>query len=167
MKKTYSIPAACLGAMLVALAGCGAPTQNPDAPVQTERELDADSDELRYGLVGAGSTTVWDAFRRSNTEVDVQVNKYLWSASLEVLSFLPVETVDPFTGVIITGFGTPPGGSRAYRATILIDDPALNARSLNVSLQTRNAPADAATVRAIEDAILTRARQLRIADDRL
>ena len=41
------------------------------------------------------------------------------------------------------------------------------ARSLNVALQTRSGPASAATVRAIEDAILTRARQLRVADNRL
>lgn len=113
-------------------------------------------------------TTIWEAFRGSgNQETIVKVNKYLWAASLEVLEFLPVESVDPFTGVIITGFGTPPGSGRAYRATILIDDPALDARSLNVALQTRNGPASAPAVRAVENAILSRARQLRIADDAL
>ena len=91
----------------------------------------------------------------------VAVNRYIWNASLDVLSFLPIQTVDPFTGVIVTGFGTPPGGSRAYRATVLVNDPALDARSLKVSLVTRSGPASAATVQAIEDAILTRARQLR------
>ena len=91
----------------------------------------------------------------------VAVNRFLWNASLDVLSFLPIQTVDPFTGVIVTGFGTPPGGSRAYRATILVTDPALDARSLKVSLVTRSGPAAPATVRAVEDAILTRARQLR------
>lgn len=91
----------------------------------------------------------------------VAVNRFIWNASLDVLSFLPIETVDPFTGVIVTGFGTPPGGSRPYRATVLVNDPALDARSLNVSLITRSGPASPATVRAVEDAILTRARQLR------
>ncbi|MEO1779822.1 MAG: DUF3576 domain-containing protein, partial [Pseudomonadota bacterium] len=43
-------------------------------------------------------------------------------------------------------------------------DPALDERSINVALQTRGGPASASTVRAVEDAILTRARQLRIAD---
>ncbi|MEO0664286.1 MAG: DUF3576 domain-containing protein, partial [Pseudomonadota bacterium] len=57
--------------------------------------------------------------------------------------------------------GTPPGGSRAYRATVLVNDPALDARSLKVSLVTSSGPASPATVRAVEDAILTRARQLR------
>ncbi|MEO0391457.1 MAG: DUF3576 domain-containing protein [Pseudomonadota bacterium] len=111
--------------------------------------------------------TIWSAFRRTSDEQTVLVNKYIWAASLQVLDFLPIQSVDPYTGVIVTGFGTPPNGGRTYRATVLIDDPALDARSLNVALQTRGGPAAPATVRAIEDAILTRARQLRIADNRL
>ncbi|KQI73453.1 hypothetical protein AN191_00695 [Loktanella sp. 5RATIMAR09] len=97
----------------------------------------------------------------------VAVNRYLWAASLDVLSFLPVETADPFTGVITTGFGTPPGSGRAYRATVQVSDPAMDARSLNLSLLTRNGPVAAETQRAVEDAILSRARQLRIADGAL
>jgi hypothetical protein len=114
-------------------------------------------------------STLWDLFgNRDDANVTVNVNKYLWNASLDILNFLPVESVDPFTGVIVTGFGTPPGGGRAYRATILIQDPALDARSLNVALQTRGGgPVSAETTRAIEDAILTRARQLRIRDSNL
>ncbi len=113
------------------------------------------------------TNTIWNAFNRKSNETTVLVNKYIWSASLEVLDFLPIQTVDPFTGVIVTGYGTPPGGGRAYRATILVNDPALDARSLNVALQTRGGTASASTTRAIEDAILTRARQLRISDNRL
>jgi len=45
-----------------------------------------------------------------------------------------------------------------------VSDPALEARSLNVALQSQSGPVSAATTRAIEDAILSRARQLRIAD---
>ncbi|MEM8576639.1 MAG: DUF3576 domain-containing protein [Pseudomonadota bacterium] len=111
--------------------------------------------------------TIWNAFNRQSTETNVLVNRYIWAASLQVLDFLPIQTVDPYTGVIVTGFGAPPNGGRAYRATVLINDPALDARSLNVALQTRGGPASPATVRAVEDAILTRARQLRIADNRL
>lgn len=94
----------------------------------------------------------------------VAVNRYLWAASLEVLDFMPVESVDPFTGVIVFGYGTPPGGGTAYRATVYVSDPALDARALNVALATRGGPVSAETQRAIEDAILSRARQLRIAD---
>ncbi|MFQ1702020.1 DUF3576 domain-containing protein [Loktanella agnita] len=95
---------------------------------------------------------------------NVAVNRYLWTASLDVLSFLPVQSADPFTGVISTGYGTPPGSGRAYRATIHVSDPALDARSLNLSLMTQSGPVALETQRAVEDAILSRARQLRIAD---
>lgn len=98
---------------------------------------------------------------RGSVEDKVQVNKYIWNAALDVLSFLPIQEADPFTGVIITGYGTPPGGNRAYRAVIHVTDPALDARTLNLSLYTRGGAANAATVRSVEDAILTRARQLR------
>ncbi len=114
-------------------------------------------------------STIWDLFgNNDDPNVTVQVNKYIWNASLEILNFLPIQAADPFSGVIVTGYGTPPGGRRSYRATIYIKDPALDARSLNVSLQTRGGRAvDVDTVRAIEDAILTRARQLRIRDGKL
>lgn len=113
-----------------------------------------------------GPNATRQAARTSGVE-NVAVNRYLWAASLDVLNFLPVQTADPFTGVISTGFGRPPGGGRAYRATIHITDPALDARSLNVALLTQSGPVAAETQRAVEDAILSRARQLRIADGRL
>lgn len=112
------------------------------------------------------SSSFWDLFRPGQGDQTVEVNKYLWNASLDVLSFLPIETVDPFTGVIVTGYGTPPGGGRAYRATIHITDPALEARSLSLSLQTRNGPVSTSTARAVEDAIMARARQMRISDNK-
>ena len=126
---------------------------------QFDRDSDGDNPDRE---------TIWDIFgSNARQEVTVKVNKYLWAASIDTLSFLPITTVDPFTGVIVTGYGTPPGGSRAYRATVHVKDPSLSPRALSVSLQTRSGPANPATTRAVEDAILQRARQLRIADDKL
>jgi len=116
----------------------------------------------------APRSTIWDLFANVQPpETTVQVNRYLWQAALEVLDFLPVQTVDPFSGVIVTGFGTPPGGGRSYRAAVLVNGAAMDARSLNVALLTSAGPASPATIRAVEDAILTRARQLRVRDGRL
>jgi Domain of unknown function (DUF3576) len=114
-------------------------------------------------------STIWDLFSASDDpNTTVEVNKYIWQASLEVLNFLPIESVDPFTGVIVTGYGRPPGGGRAYRATVYVQDPALDARSLKVAVQGQaGASVAPETVRAIEDAILTRARQLRVRDSKL
>ena len=121
-------------------------------------------------LSACGSSSGPDATReatRARGSESVAVNRYIWQATLDTLSFLPVETVDPFTGVIVFGYGTPPGGGTAYRATVLISDPALDARALNVALATRSGPVAAGTQRAVEDAILSRARQLRVADGSL
>ena len=108
--------------------------------------------------------TIWDAFNREATREPVKVNRYIWQAALDVLDFMPIETIDPFSGVIVKGFGVPPGGKIQYRATIYVIDPALEARSLRVSMQTKSGPVNAATMREIENAILSRARQMRKAD---
>ena len=106
--------------------------------------------------------TIWDLFEdREDPATTVRVNKYIWQTAFEVLEFLPIETVDPFTGVIVTGWGRAPGGDQEYKATVLVSDPSLDVRALRMSLLTREGPASEATVTAIEDAILTRARQLR------
>jgi Domain of unknown function (DUF3576) len=108
-----------------------------------------------------------EALGPDKSDRTVNVNRFIWAATLDVLNFLPIQSVDPFTGIIVTGYGTPPGGGRSYRATVHIKDPALDARSLNLALQTKSGPVSNATARAVEDAILSRARQLRIADDAL
>ena len=108
--------------------------------------------------------TIWDAFNREATREPVKVNRYIWQAALDVLDFMPIETIDPFSGVIVKGFGIPPGGKTQYRATIYVIDPALEARSLRVSMQTKSGPVSTATMKEIEDAILSRARQMRKAD---
>lgn len=120
-----------------------------------------------FGSLGFGQRAPDEATRqavRTQGAESVAVNRYLWAASIDTLSFLPIESVDPFTGVIVMGFGRPPGGGTAYRATIHISDPALDARSLNVALATQSGPVAVETQRAVEDAILARARQLRIGD---
>ena len=108
--------------------------------------------------------TIWDVFNREATREPVKVNRYIWQAALDVLDFMPIETIDPFSGVIVKGFGVPPGGETQYRATIYVIDPALEARSLRVSMQTKSGPVSSATMKEIENAILSRARQMRKAD---
>ena len=127
-----------------------------------------DSTEQRRATAGENKNSLLSLLTNNvDPNITVQVNKYIWNASLEVLNFLPIQAADPFTGIISTGYGTPPGGGRAYKATIYVQDPALDARSLVISLRTRGGVASADTVRAVEDAILTRARQLRIRDGKL
>jgi hypothetical protein len=173
--------ATATGGIMFSLAACGfsgigsgdsglfrRSSANPEQSAETRAAAAAEVERIdRGGKASQG--TIWDLFSGGNDpNTTVEVNKYLWNATLEVLNFLPVQSVDPFSGVIVTGFGVPPGGGQAYRATVYVQDPALDARSLKVALQTRGgSPVSRDTARAVEDAILTRARQLRVRDSKL
>ena len=102
-----------------------------------------------------------DLFKSGGDNIG-SVNKYLWQASIEVLSFLPINSADPFSGIIIFGKGKAPGSSQSYDATIYISDPALDARSLSVTVRSSNGTVSSEAKREIELAILSRARQLRL-----
>ena len=164
--------AGCTGTILLALAACGGGSgfgnggsggsglfQRGNDPTAPDPESNFIEERPQR------QSSFFDLFTNVDDPNDtVEVNKYLWNASLDVLSFLPVQSVDPFSGVIVMGYGTPPGGGRSYRATVFVTDPALDARSLKIALASRGGPVSADTQRAVEDAILTRARQLRIRD---
>ena len=102
-----------------------------------------------------------DLFKSGGDEIG-SVNKYLWQASLEVLSFLPINSADPFSGIIVFGKGKAPGSKQTYDATVYISDPALDARSLSVTVRSSNGVVSSVAKREIENAILSKARQLRL-----
>lgn len=102
---------------------------------------------------------------------DIGVNSYLWRASLDTLNFMPLASADPFGGVIITDwYSDPAAPNERFKATVYILDTRLRADALNVSIfrQTQtngnwaDATVDPETEIQIENAILTRARQLRL-----
>lgn len=181
MSDRTVVRGAILAGLVLALSSCGGIGSGDSGlfrrskgPVTDPATLEARAaaDQQRANLANVNRqprrSTVFDLFTNvRDPNATVAINKYLWQASLEVLNFLPIQSVDPFSGVIVTGYGTPPGGGRAYRATIYVQDPALDARSLKVALASQSGPVDPATQRAVEDAILTRARQLRIRDGKL
>ena len=179
------VQAVLLTGTMVSLSACGGGfasgdsglfRRQPQVGIPSETTLDrrAAADAQRAALARAHGedkpkSTIFDLFSNSDDpNTTVEVNKYLWLAAQDVLNFLPIESVDPFTGVMVTGYGAPPGGGRAYRATIYVQDPALDARSLKVAMQgSGGGSVSPETIRAVEDAILTRARQLRIQDSGL
>ena len=61
----------------------------------------------------------WDLFKSGGDDIG-SVNKYLWQASLEVLSFFPINSADPFTGIIVLAKGKSPGSTEVYDATVYI-----------------------------------------------
>ena len=185
LSKLFFPPSALIAAAFL-LTSCGgipfwSSGDESDEIVEAEAETETEAvaaqpavGQARAVRASAGTTeedtreTIWDLFDdRDDPNVTIEVNKYIWAASLDVLSFLPVASIDPFSGVIETGWGAPPGGSKSYQATIRVQDPALDARSIKLALRDRSGTVDPDTVRRIEDAILTRARQLRVEDANL
>ena len=107
-----------------------------------------------------------------NNRVTLGVNSYLWHATLDTLAFMPLQSADPFGGVVITDWYVAPNApDERLRVTIYIMDRTLRADGLKVVVfrQTRNgatwsdAQPSADTAHKLEDAILTRARELRLA----
>jgi hypothetical protein len=102
----------------------------------------------------------------------IGVNSFLWRACLDTLSFMPLASADPYGGVIITDWYTSPEKpDERFKATVYILDARLRADGLNVAIfkQVKDAsgawvdsPAAGQTETDIENAILTRARQLRL-----
>ena len=138
---------------LVALTAC-----TVDTDVARERNEERRMRDMRI----QSDESFFDLFRdRGDPEIGIQVNRYLWQASLDTLSFLPLAAVDPFSGIIETGMGSVNGAP--YRVTIYISSPALDAVSLKVAAFRGSSPVGAAENAQLENAILTRARQLRIA----
>lgn len=127
-------------------------------------------------LAGCGTSGAAEDIQGEATEAttaQLGVNGYLWRAALDTLHFMPLKSADQVGGVIITEwYADPASPNEQMKVTVYISDKRLRADALKVSVfrQTRapaGAWADAAvnrdTASKLENAILARARQLRIA----
>ena len=107
--------------------------------------------------------------------VGIAVNSFLWRASLDTISFMPLSSADPFGGVIITDWYTPPDSTRErLKVQVYILDRQLRSDGLRVAVFRQNLNSSGAWIQAtvseqtvidLENAILTRARQLRISSN--
>lgn len=102
----------------------------------------------------------------------IGVNSFLWRASLDTVSFMPLASADPFGGVIITDwYSAPEKPNERFKVNAFILDKQLVSTGVKVKLfrQTKSgsnwkdAPVSDDSATKLEDAILTRARQLRVA----
>ncbi len=161
------------------LAGCaGVPVEIPGTPYDTKAERDrikygsAFGEEYDSGFLLFGSRRDRDSGGDGGGAVGVGVNGYLWRASLETLGFLPLASADPFGGTIITDWYAPPEApDERFKMNVYVLGRELRADGVKVSVfrQVRedgawvDAAVEPQTATAIEDRILTRARELRIA----
>ena len=130
-----------VGAGVAALAACGG----------------GNDERLRADIAASQVTTIG-------------VNSYLWRASLETLSFMPLTQADSAGGVIVTDwYANPDSPEERVKLSVTILDQDLRADALRVAASRQvlrdgtwiEAPVQAATVQRLEDIILTKARDLR------
>ncbi len=104
--------------------------------------------------------------------VTLGVNSYLWRATLDTLSFMPLGNADNVGGIInFDWYSTPDNLDERMKVTVFILDRRLRADGVRVSVfrQVRtgigwvDADVNPDTANRLTDAILTRARELRLA----
>ncbi|PWR20602.1 DUF3576 domain-containing protein [Zavarzinia compransoris] len=164
---------------VLALAACGSAETAQQYPQQrTNGGYDPapdPSEQPEGGLFGPDGIVLFGGKDRNAEDAGssgIGVNALLWRASLDTLSFMPLASADPFGGVIITDwYSSPDRPSERMKATVYILDRRLRADGLKVALfrqqigperQWIDVPVSAETVGQLENAILTRARQLRV-----
>jgi len=125
------------------------------------------------GLGGGKAETAGDVRKAdlaASKTTTIGVNAYLWRASLESLSFMPLLQTDSNGGVIVTDwYANPNSPSERMKVTVAILDQDLRADALRVSASRQvnqngqwvDTPVQAATVQKLEEVILTKARDLR------
>lgn len=168
--------AAALSGLLV-LGGCSTfsssgsssyPTQSGTGPTNPNPDPNAQ----RETIFGEDGITLFGGDKKTDQANGIGVNSFLWRASLDTVSFMPLASADPFGGVIITDwYQDPKTPGERFKLTVYIMDRRLRADGLKVAaFRQQKGPdgdwVDAAvkpeTATQIENAILVRARQLRI-----
>ncbi len=169
--------AAISAALALTLVACssggnsgGGYNTSPDYRAQSSGE--AENRETIFSSGGIGSGINLFGSDKEGRDGAVAVNAFLWRASLDTLAFLPLASVDPFGGVIITEWYAPPETpDERFKVNVYILGRTLRADGLKVSVfrQTNDgqgrwadAPVGGDVSREFEDAVLTRARQLRL-----
>jgi hypothetical protein len=174
------IGATVVGAIALALGACAGGNKIDDSDRMNRSS--AERNQMSHiggrnqptdegGIFGPGGLFGSKAPQSEGT--GLAVNAYLWRASLDTLRFLPLANADPFGGTILYDWYTPAESpTERIKVTVLILDRDLRADGLRVGVQRQqqagargwvDVPTDPKTAMDLENAILTTARQLRIA----
>ena len=168
MKSSSALLSATLA--LLTLSGCGDLKTDPTYSDKSREELykhgSLVSDEGGWSLFGGKE-------KKTQENTGIGVNGFLWRAALDTVSFMPIASADPFGGVILTDWYSPAETpNERTKLNIIIRDRELTANGVKVTVfrqtkTTKGAWQDAsvapATAGSLENAILTRARQIRMA----
>jgi len=157
--------AVCCLAFATMLSGCYSPENDPANPSTLS------SKSSGRGLFGPGAADLGSG-KQAQTGDSIGVNSFLWRAALDTLSFIPLASADPFGGVIITDWYSPPEApDERFKVNVFILDRKLSADGIRAAVfrqkrsrdgQWSDSAVSGSTQTDLENAILTRARQLRV-----
>lgn len=153
------------------VASCsGVETKNeyPDIPEQERRKrlgsLTGEGGLISFGKKSDDETTSYAS--------GIGINSYLWRATLDTISFMPLQSADPFGGVVITDwYQDPAAKGERFKINVVINSRSLRSDAVSVSVfkQTLNetglwqdAGSNKEVANQLENKILTRAREFRV-----
>jgi hypothetical protein len=169
--------AACIA--VLAIAGCSSPGLKPNTTPPDFQGLGSGSagDASVSRLGGDDSGTIFGIGKNARKDQSpggggsgIGVNAFLWRGALDTISFMPLSSADPFGGVIITDWYTPPGtNGERFKATIYILSRDLRSDGVRVNIyrqvlqngQWIDATVADSTIADIENKVLARARHMR------
>jgi hypothetical protein len=147
-------------------AGGDKATIDPNDTVGDVASRAESSGGMRIPLTGGGRS-------RSAIPAGLGVNAFLWSATLDTIEIMPLESADPISGLITTEwYASPEDPSERFKLSVRILDTRLRADGVKATLYRQvyvgdrgwiDGAVDEASAIQIENAILTRAQELRIA----
>ena len=162
-----------LGVFLLALAGAGCQNATTEVPPDTYDPRWRGAEQAGGSIFGSGGVSLFGGESDQAPVSGIGVNAFLWRATLDTISFMPLLSADPFGGVIITDWYAPAESpDERFKMTVYILGRTLRADGVQVSVfrQERgesglweDRPTSADTAVSLEDKILDRARQLRTA----
>ncbi len=163
--------------LILAMGACSSANVEHQYPEKTGDSTYKQSGTARDTVFGADGLNLFGRGKQNDPgATGIGVNSYLWRASLDAISFMPLASADPFGGVIITDWYAPPETpNERFKLNIYILGRQLRADGVKAAVfrQRRDAGGnwtDAAvegrTSLDLENVILTRARQLRIDSER-
>ena len=173
MRRSHIGKGMLAGILLLALAGAGCENAGPvEPPPDTYDPRWRGAQQADGGIFGS-SVTLFGGEEEAAGAVGIGVNAFLWRATLDTISFMPLLSADPFGGVIITDWYAPPETpDERFKMTVYILTRALRSDGVQVTVFRQERGANGAwedratnpgTAISLEDKILERARQIRTA----
>lgn len=169
MTMKASITKIIMSTLCLLVTACSLPGGKAEYPIDPQ-----DQRRLKRGKLTGEGLTLFGGDEDSSSgggNAGIGINSYLWRATLDTLSFMPLASADPFGGVIITDwYEDPATPNERFKVNVFILDTKLRADGIQVTVfrqqrignDWRDVAANKAVANDLENKILTRARELRI-----